>query len=274
MLTEYWRGISIIAGKEFSDRLRNRWMIAIAFLFTIFSVAIAYLGSTHAGVVGIHGIGPAIASLTSLVIYLVPLIALMLGFDAIVGEKERGSLDLLLSMPLSRTELLLGKFLGLALAFIVACSLGFLVVGIILASSFTQNDLYHYIGFVISAQMLGLSFLAIAILISTMVNERSKASGLSIGFWFFFVLIFDLIILGALIGGVSQYFGDGFSLLLLLNPTDVFRLLNVFSIEQVRAFYGLSSLLPNTLSQTGVLTSAMLMWITVPLAAALWRFKR
>ena len=35
------------------------------------------------------------------------------GFDAIVGERERGSLDLLLSLPITRLELLLGKYLGL-----------------------------------------------------------------------------------------------------------------------------------------------------------------
>jgi ABC-type transport system involved in multi-copper enzyme maturation permease subunit len=42
-----------------------------------------------------------IASLVSLVIYLIPLIALLLGFDAIVGERERGSLDLLLALPIT-----------------------------------------------------------------------------------------------------------------------------------------------------------------------------
>jgi len=50
------------------------------------------------------------ASLVSLAIYLVPLISLILGYDAIVGERERGSLDLLLALPITRLELLLGKY--------------------------------------------------------------------------------------------------------------------------------------------------------------------
>uniref|UniRef100_UPI0025EB70DF ABC transporter permease n=1 Tax=Thiobacillus sp. TaxID=924 RepID=UPI0025EB70DF len=109
-----FRQIGIIAGKEFWDRIRNRWVLAVALVFTAFALAIAYFGGAQQGAVGFRSIEFTIASLVSLVIYLIPLIALILGFDAIVGERERGSLDLLLSMPITRFELLLGKYLGLA----------------------------------------------------------------------------------------------------------------------------------------------------------------
>ena len=108
--------ILTIAGKEFRDRMRNRWVLAVALVFTVFSLAIAYFGGAQQGTVGFRSIEFTIASLVSLVIYLIPLIALLLGFDAIVGERERGSLDLLLSLPITRIELLLGKVPGLAAA--------------------------------------------------------------------------------------------------------------------------------------------------------------
>jgi Cu-processing system permease protein len=108
--------ILTIAGKEFRDRMRNRWVLAVALVFTVFSLVIAYFGGAQQGAVGFRSIEFTIASLVSLVIYLIPLIALLLGFDAIVGERERGSLDLLLSLPITRLELLLGKYLGLAAA--------------------------------------------------------------------------------------------------------------------------------------------------------------
>ena len=88
-------------------------------IFALFALAIAYFGAAQQGAVGFRGIEVTIASLVSLVIYLVPLIALVLGYDAIVGEKERGSLELLLSMPITRFEILLGKFSGLAAALAV-----------------------------------------------------------------------------------------------------------------------------------------------------------
>ena len=97
--------VGSIAGKEFRDRLRNRWLLAVAAIFTAFALTIAYFGAAQQGSVGLRSVEVTIASLVSLVIYLVPLIALMLGYDAIVGEREKGSLALLLSMPITRFEL-------------------------------------------------------------------------------------------------------------------------------------------------------------------------
>ena len=97
--------ILTVAAKEFRDRMRNRWVLAVALVFTVFSLVIAYFGGAQQGQVGFRSIEFTIASLVSLVIYLIPLIALLLGFDAIVGERERGSLDLLLALPITRLEL-------------------------------------------------------------------------------------------------------------------------------------------------------------------------
>src|SRR5665647_200080 len=69
--------IKVIAAKEFRDRIRNRWVIAVAFIFTAFALAIAYFGSAQQGEVGLRNIEVTIASLVSLVIYLIPLIALI-----------------------------------------------------------------------------------------------------------------------------------------------------------------------------------------------------
>ena len=115
----------VIAAKEFRDRIRNRWVLAVALIFALFALAIAYFGAAQQGAVGFRGIDVTIASLVSLVIYLVPLIALILGYDAIVGERERGSLELLLSMPITRFEILLGKYLGLAAALASSTVIGF-----------------------------------------------------------------------------------------------------------------------------------------------------
>ena len=131
--------IATVAGKEFWDRIRSLWVLAIAVLFTVFALAIAYFGGAQQGAIGFRSIEFTIASLVSLVIYLIPLIALLLGFDAIVGERERGSLDLLLSMPITRLELLLGKFLGLAAALAFSTVAGFGLVAMVLAGREKQE---------------------------------------------------------------------------------------------------------------------------------------
>lgn len=264
--------IFTLAAKEFRDRIRNRWVLAVALVFTVFSLVITYLGSAQQGQIGLKSIELTITSLVSLVIYLIPLIALLLGFDAIVGERERGSLDLLLSFPITRTEFLLGKYLGLAGALTLSTVAGFSLVAALLYQQFKWAGLFHYLGFIISSVLLGLAFLSLAIFMSVIARERTRASGLAIALWFFFVLVFDLLLLGALVGTGGSYGGDIFAYLLLLNPTDVFRILNVFSMDDVRTLYGLSSIVPAALAKPWLMGSVMFAWIVVPLALARWRF--
>ena len=265
--------VGTVAAKEFRDRLRNRWVLAVALVFAVFSLVIAYAGGAQQGAVGLRSLEFTVTSLVSLVIYLVPLIALLLGFDAIVGERERGSLDLLLAYPITRGELLLGKYLGLALALALAMLAGLAAVGVVLAGQFGTRALFHYSGFVISALLMGLAFLSLAVLISVLARDRTRASGAAIILWFLFVLVFDLALLGVLVGTAGRYGGEIFPYLLLLNPTDVFRILNVFSAENVRSAYGLVSVVPPVLLRLDVLAAVMAGWIAIPLALAKWRFK-
>ncbi|MCE1184239.1 MAG: ABC transporter permease [Rhodocyclales bacterium] len=265
--------IRILAGKEFWDRLRNRWVLAVALVFTVLALVIAYFGAAQQGSVGFQSIGLTIASLVSLVIYLIPLIALILGFDAVVGERERGSLELLLTLPLTRAELILGKYAGLAAALGFSTLAGFGAVGVILSPHLNLNGLFHYVGFMASTLLLGLAFLSIAVMLSVFAADRTRASGLAIGAWFFYVLVFDLLLLGALVLSGGQYGGDLFPYLLLLNPADVFRVLNVFSLDEVRSFYGLATVFPAALGHPALLGGVMLGWILAPLAIAIRTFQ-
>lgn len=272
-----WRPLLAVSHKEFRDRLRNRWVLAVSLVFAAFSFAITWFGGASQGLIGPGSLELTIASLVSLVIYLIPLIALLLGFDSIVGERERGSLDLLLALPVTRLELLLGKYLGLALALAVATLLGLAGVAVLLFMRFGQAGLYHYGGFMVSAVLLGLAFLSLAMLLSTLARDRAHASGLAIATWFVLVLVFDLVLLGLLVatgGDLGGWLdGDRAAWLLLLNPADVFRILNVFSLDDVRRTYGLASLVPPELGNPWLMGSAMAAWIVLPLTLASWRFK-
>ena len=263
----------IIASKEFRDRIRNLWVLSVAVIFSLFALAIAYFGSAQQGSVGFRGVDVTIASLVSLVIYLVPLIALILGYDAIVGERERGSMELLLSMPITRFEILLGKYLGLAAALAVSTVVGFGAALLPLASQLSVNDMYHYLGFVFSAILMGMAFLSLSLLVSVLASDRMRASGVAIGLWFFFVLIFDLVLTGALVVSKGSLGSGVFGTLLMLNPADVFRLLNIFSSEQVQRMYGLATVMPDRLTNPIILSAIMLGWIVAPFLIARWRFK-
>ena len=268
-----FKQIGVIASKEFWDRIRNRWVLAVAVIFTVFALVIAYFGAAQQGTVGFRGMDVTIASLVSLVIYLVPLIALILGYDAIVGERERGSLELLLSMPITHFELLMGKFVGLAGALAFSTLAGFGLAGILLSYQLGPTALYHYVGFMLSAILLGMAFLSIAVMVSVMASDRMRASGMAIGLWFFYVLVYDLLLLGILVLSQKRFSLSFFPVLLYLNPADIFRILNVFGFEEVRKLYGLATVLPANLASPWLLGSAMVMWIIAPLGIAVWRFK-
>jgi len=190
-----------------------------------------------------------------------------------VGERERGSLDLLLSLPITRLELLLGKYLGLAAALALSTLAGFGMVAVLLSRQMSWASMYHYFGFMLSSVLLGLAFLSLAVLLSVLARDRTRASGLAIATWFFFVLVFDLLLLGVLVGSGGRFGGEAFALLLLLNPADVFRILNVFSLEDVRTLYGLTSVVPPALARPWLMGLVMVAWIAGPLALARWRFK-
>jgi Cu-processing system permease protein len=267
-----WRQVRVLAAKEWRDRLRNRWVLAVALVFAVFALAIAYFGAAQQGQAGFHGIDATIASLSSLVIYLVPLIALLLGYDAIVGERERGALELLLSMPVTRLEVLLGKYLGLAAALTSATAIGFGAGLLPLFGELSVAEGWRYAQFVGSAVLMGLAFLSIALLVSVSTRDRIRASGLALTLWFLFVLVFDLLLMGVMVASQGTLSSELFAVLLMFNPADVFRLLNVFSSDQAQAMYGLATVMPQGWTSPAPLAAVMLAWIVLPFSIAIRRF--
>lgn len=258
-----------IALKELNDGLRNSWLIAITAVFALLAVGIAWFGSAASGQIGFASISATVVSLASLATFLIPLIALLLSYDAIVGEDEGGTLLLLLAYPLSRRDILLGKFAGHGLILIVATTLGFGSAGLaiaLLVADVNLSLLGWALGrFIVSSILLGLVFISIAFVLSSKVTEKSRAAGLALGVWFLFVLVFDLALLGILViseGGLSP---ELLPWLLLLNPSDVYRLINLSGFEAANLNSGVL-LLGNELEVGNwVLWCVLVLWVVLPL---------
>ncbi len=152
-----------MARKEFCDGLRNRWLLAISLLFAVLAIGIAWLGAAAAGQLGFTSIPATIASLASLATFLMPLIALLLAYDAIVGEDESGTLLLLLTYPLGRGQILLGKFVGHGLILALATVLGFGCAMLAIALLVDDVDfamlLWAFGRFMLTSALLGWCFL-------------------------------------------------------------------------------------------------------------------
>ncbi|NWN91046.1 ABC transporter permease [Marinobacter adhaerens] len=267
-----------IARKELSDSLRNRWLIAIALVFATLALGIAWFGAAASGEVGYASTPATIASLASLGIFLIPLIALLLAYDAIVGEEEGGTLLLLMTYPLSRGQLLLGKFLGHGLTLALATLIGFGVAGVaiaLLVQDVAVGTLaVAMLRFIISTTLLGWGFIALAYVVSVWVSEKPVAAGLALAIWFFFVLIFDLVLLGVLVASQGGFNPDLLPWFLLLNPTDIYRLLNIVTFSDGAQLSGVLSLGTDLPIGPSGLWLALVLWFVVPLTGAWALFRR
>jgi Cu-processing system permease protein len=269
--------ILMIAAQEIRVGLRNRWVAATTGLMAALALSLVLLGSAPTGAVGADPLAIVVVSLTSLTIFLIPLIALLLSFDGIVGEHERGTLMLLLSYPVARWQVVVGKVLGQTAILGVATLVGY---GAAAAALATQVDIaasawLAYSAMLASSVMLGAAFIAIGCLASTLVRERATAGGLAVGAWLFFVLIYDSALLGLLVADQGRTIGEhGLNALLLLNPADAFRLFNMTATDAVSVYSGMAGPGDPASLAPAVLLGALAAWILVPLALAVAVFHR
>lgn len=238
--------VLIIAHKEWLDGIRNRWISAIAVILWCLAVGLAYFGGAASGLVGFTSIESTLASLASLAVVILPLIALMLGYDALIGERERGTLLLLLTYPISAGQLLLGKLLGQALMLAMATGLGFGSAALTLLLLTPELEVWSVLlpfgALILSTILLGWIFLAMAYSLSAWVSEKGKAAGLALIVWFFFVVVFDLLMLALLIGLPEQFDFTSLPYLLLFNPTDIFRMFNLGLLSSTDVSTGVATM--------------------------------
>lgn len=266
----------VIAGKEITDGLRNRWVLGATLLLAGLAFALTFLGSSPTGELGVKPMAVVVVSLSSLTIFLMPLIALLISYDAIVGEVERGCMLLLLTYPVTKRQIIAGKFLGHTAILAIATLIGYGGAGVALGVlGGSDAESWRAFGMLlVSSILLGAAFVALAYWVSASVRERGTAAGISIGLWLAFVIIYDLGLMGVLVATKGWIDDRVFPYLLLANPADIYRLLNLTAFENVRKFSGMAGLSEQAHFAPWVLLVGLLVWIALPLSLAGWRFAR
>ena len=131
------------------------------------------------------------------------LLALIFAYDALAGERERGTLRLLLTYPVSRGHLLLAKYISSMLCLLVPLLMSLLLTMILLttsASIFLSTDDFLSIGGIILSSLVYLSvFYLIGLLISTVTRRTSTALMMSMFVWGFLVLVYPNMILATIV---------------------------------------------------------------------------
>jgi Cu-processing system permease protein len=243
---------------ELLERTRDRWVIVVSALFALLASGVSLYGRS-AEVEVAKLTGPSLVTLTAL---LVPLVAMVLSHDAIVGERERNTLGLLLSLPVSRLEVTFAKYLGRALALAGSVTAG-LGIAMAVGDPAGARTLAQLLG---PTLLLGLAFLSLGMLISTCTRRQVTAASIVVVVWFLLVFFYDLGLLGLLVisdGAISQ---QTISTLVTANPAGLYRMqmMQAFAGPEVLRDLGMTATLPSG-TTTALLWSA---WLVIPSVAS------
>lgn len=265
-----YRAIWTIAGQESRINIRNRWTLLFAVVFGVLALAISYFGLVAEGYAGFQGFERTTASLLSLVLYLVPLVALTTATLSLTGD--RGAAELLFSQPVSRLEILLGKLAGMFSSMLAAMLFGFGAAGVVIAVESGTDGLLRFLEFTLIALLLALAFLSIGALVGVLGGTRARAFGLALFVWFFSVLLYDLLIMGAAFLLNERPANRMIFLSLFGNPVDAARVAGLISVGDATMFgaagAALVKFLHGGLAGQAVLVAALAAWTAGPIALA------
>lgn len=269
------RRIRAIAREEYRRALEARWLFVFAVVFAAIVLGLSYFGLAQSREVGFQGFARVTLSLLNLVLFLVPLTGLILGVTSITASSE--SLSLLLAQPVTRGEVLAGKFIGLAVALGIAQALGFGGGGIVVALNAGADQVLGFLVLTSLSLVLGWLSLAVSLFIAVAWPDRLKAMSAAILVWLLMVVAYDLVVLGA------TAFLRGVPLqtvlfpALLLNPVDLVRVLTTLAVGSGALFGPTAAVLVKMFGSGGgiALCVAVLLFETAaPLLAAARIFSR
>lgn len=203
-----WTGLGAVIAKEMADHLTSARMRILELLIVLTAIGTGYVALQN-----ISGSGndnqflflklftssrdplPAFAGFLG---FLVPLVAIALAFDAINGEFSRRTLPRVLSQPIYRDALLLGKFLGayftltlvLTAIWLLVFGIGLLGLGVPPSGEEVGRSLL----FLLATIAYGGFWMALALLFSILFRQAATAALASIAVWLFFTAFWEILV--------------------------------------------------------------------------------
>lgn len=276
--------VRAVVYKDVLDVRRSKlvWLVGVhyALLLVLFFAHVRVTGSDHTSATiealwGMAFVGGVF----------VPAIALVAAYLAIAGERESGSIRHLLSMPVTRREVVLGKYVSRGAIVAVSLFAGFAVAAILARLWFGPFDPRIFAGIATLTVLYALAYVAVAIGISALAESRSRAMLGAFGFYVVTNLMtlnddvsgiagIDYVLNGLLDLGVSE--GAIEFLGIVTNPTRAYLLsiLGVFP-SQVTADMALPQ--PASLPwyvQPEIAVLVLVVWLVVPVSVGLRAFDR
>ncbi|SCG82580.1 ABC-2 type transport system permease protein [Proteiniborus sp. DW1] len=208
MLAIRFDGLGPLYRKEISDHLRSKrftLILILVFIIGLSSIYSAGLGIREAinketddfAFLKLYtSSGDYIPSFVSFISFLGPLIGLALGFDSINGERARGTLNRLLSQPINRDTVIIGKFLaGMSILSITVLTLGIGIAGLgilLIGIPPTLEEFARLIVYLfITILYIGIWY-AISLMFSLVFKQTATSALAGIALWIFMSIFISL----------------------------------------------------------------------------------
>lgn len=206
---------------DISEAIRSRWFLVYALVFGAVVVGLFISGLTESRVMGFTGLSRLLVTYLQITMALLPLFVLLTTVRSMVGDRESGTFEYMLSLPVGLGSWFWGKCIG---RFVVVFLPVFAAMALAIAWGALKGleipvmPVVYYTGLLLS---LALCFLGFGFLISTLTRSTEVATGLALIMWLFMLLFLDLVLLGILIKtGLDS---ESVVAVALLNPLQVFR---------------------------------------------------
>ncbi|ELY65832.1 ABC transporter permease [Natrinema versiforme] len=290
--------VRAVAKKDFQDSIRSWlfWGLSV-FFFTLMAALAGFLSWANPDDLTTIGFISLVSQVCKLVI---PLIALMLGWKSIAGERETGSIKVLLSLPHSRRDVLIGKLLGRTAVLTLSLIIGFLIGMVAVAVAVSEFSFPAYIAFLAMTIVYGLAYMSIAVSLSSLTRSTTMAGAAMFGVFVLFYIVWNSIqsALGLLmnrgyIEGVdytaTNFAGqqvertrlpDWAQFINMVDPGNAYQntitLFSSLSSDSIGTTFN-EAAFPNGFPfflQDWFSGIILLFWIVVPLAVAVYRFDR
>lgn len=245
--------VGVIARLDLAEVLRSRWLVFCLVVHAILAGMFVLVGLRESGVIGFTGMGRALMSWSHALLFLLPLLALSATSQIVNTARDDGSLELLLSNPVSRTGYFLGTSLVRTVALIVPLVVAMPLVALFGASAFGQDVPWGFLvrGIAVSASLLW-CFTAIGLLISTLVRNQSKALMLTILVWAAGTALIDFGLVGVMLQWELP--PQAVFALAVLNPVQCARLALLSAAQPELSTFGpVGFFLANRIGSSGLL---------------------
>ncbi len=219
----------VLLKKELAEILHNKWLILYILLFAGLGFGFTHYSSIGLSTLGFRMFGKVSAAMVNINLYLIPLLAMFTTALSIVGERERGTIELLLAQPVSKAEVLLSKYLASVISTAVALAMGYGITAWYLWLFLSSSDLVIFLQIMAGSILLAAVLSAVGVAVGVVSRSRFQALAIILTIWFFTLIIFDLILMGYVM--VANPDASSLFALMALNPVENSRLLMMYAID-------------------------------------------